>query len=239
MKINKPVLKTSKLQLDDITIEVEQKNIKNIYLYVYPPVGRVRIAAPMRMSLNAIRDYAISKLKWIKKQQAKHPNQEREITQEFINQESYYFLGKRYLLQVVEVEAKPGIELKDSTLILYIRPGTPEDRRQAIIENWYRSQLKLMLPEIIAKWEKQLKVNVSEFGIKKMKTKWGTCNIQARRIWLNLELAKKPPQCLEYIVVHEMIHLLECKHNARFKSLMDEHLPDWRLYKEDLNRSPI
>lgn len=227
------------LKFGDITIEVELKDIKNIHLSVHPPLGRVRIAAPFRMNFDTIRVYAISKLNWIKKEQEKFKSQERETPREFLNRESHYFKGKRYLLKVIEVNAPPKVVLKHSTLDLYVRPGTTVEKRQDIIDKWYRKYLKTTLPELIAKWEKKLNVNVDEYRIKKMKTKWGTCNIEAKRIWLNLELAKKPPECLEYIVVHEMIHLLERKHNDRFIGLLDKHLPKWRFLKDELNRLPI
>ena len=227
------------LQLGDITIDVEQKDIKNIHLSVYPPAGRVRIAAPLRMDLDTIRVYVLSKINWIKKQQAKLRGQDREAPREFLNRESHYYKGKRYLLKVVEFEAPPRIELGHSTLVMYVRPGTPVEKRQRILDQWYRAQLKVAVPALIEKWEKKLKVRVNEFGIKKMKTKWGSCNREAKRIWLNLELAKKPPECLEYIVVHEMVHLLERRHNGKFTAYMDEYLPKWRFYKEDLNRLPV
>ena len=227
------------LQLGDIIIDVEQKDIKNIHLSVYPPVGSVRIAAPLRMNLDTIRVYALSKLNWIRKQQAKLRGQDREAPREFLNRESHYYKGKRYLLRVVEHEAPPKIELEHSTLVIYVRPGTTTEKRQTILDKWYRAQLKLVVPALIEKWEKKLGVKVNEFGIKKMKTKWGTCNREAKRIWLNLELAKKPPEYLEYIVVHEMVHLLERNHNDIFTAYMNEYLPKWRFYKEELNRLPV
>ncbi|PKM81028.1 MAG: metal-dependent hydrolase [Firmicutes bacterium HGW-Firmicutes-14] len=227
------------LRLGDIIIDVEKKDIKNIHLSVHPPAGRVRIAAPLRLDLDTIRVYALSKLSWIKKQQEKFRNQDREAPREFLNRESHYYNGKRYLLRIVEIEAPPKIELQHSTIILYIRPGTSLDKRQRIIDEWYRAQLKRVLPELITKWEKKLKVKVNEFGIKKMRTKWGTCNRVAGRIWLNLELAKKPPEYLEYVVVHEMVHLLERKHNGIFTAYMDKFLPKWRFYKDELNRLPV
>lgn len=227
------------LRLGDIIIDIEQKDIKYIYLSVYPPTGRVRIAAPLGMDLDTIRVYALSKLNWIKKQQSKLRGQDREAPKEFLNYESHYFRGKCYLLKVVEYEARPRIELEHSTLVMYVRPGTPIEKRQRILDEWYRWQLKMVVPVLIEKWEKKLNVKVNEFGIKKMKTRWGTCNREARRIWLNLELAKKPPEHLEYIVVHEMVHLLERKHNGKFKAYMDEYLPKWRLYKDELNRLPV
>lgn len=227
------------LKLGDIIIDVEQKDIKNIYLSVHWSDGRVRIAAPLRMDLETIRVYALSKLNWIKKQQAKFMGRDREPPREYLNMESHYYRGKRYLLKVIEFETQPRIELEHNTLVMYIRPGTPVEKKQKILEEWYRAQLKKIVPALIDKWEKELNVRVSEFGIKKMKTRWGTCNRLAKRIWLNLDLAKKPPECLEYIVVHEMVHFFERKHNSRFAAYMDEYLPKWRVYRDELNRQPI
>jgi len=227
------------LKLGNITIDVVQKNIKNIHLSVYPPAGRVRISAPNRMDLATIRVFAISKLSWIKKQQTRLRNQEREAQREFINRESHYFNGKRYLLKVTERDAAPKVVLKHNAIELYVRPETNAVKRKSIINEWYRRKLKETVPSLIEKWEKKMNVQVKEFGIKKMKTKWGTCNRQAKRIWLNLELAKKPAECLEYVVVHEMAHLLEKKHNDRFISLMSEFMPKWRFYKDELNRLPV
>jgi predicted metal-dependent hydrolase len=204
-----------------------------------PLAGKVRIAAPLRLDLDTIRVFALSKLNWIRKQQAKLRNQAREAPREFLNRESHYFSGKRYLMQVVELAVPPKIELQHSTLVIYVRPGTNAAKRQRIIDAWYRSQLKIVLPELIAKWEKKLNVKVAEYGIKEMKTRWGSCNCQAKRIWLNLELAKKPRECLEYIVVHEMVHLLERKHYDRFMAYMNEYLPKWRFYKDELNRLAV
>ena len=229
----------AQLRLGEIIIEVEQKDIKNIHLSVHPPAGRVRIAAPLRLDLDTIRVYALSKLNWIRKQQAKFRGQERETPREFLNRESHYFKGKRYLLKIVELEAPPKIELKHSTLVLNVRPATPVEKRQRIIDEWYRAQLKTALPALIDKWEMKLNVHVNEFGIKKMKTKWGTCNREAQRIWVNLEVAKKPPECLEYIVVHEMVHLLERRHNEIFTAYMNDFLAKWRFYKDELNRLPV
>ena len=227
------------LQLGDIIIDVEQKDIKNIHLSVYPPAGKVRIAAPLRMDIDTIRVYALSKLSWIRKQQTKLRGQDREAPREFLNRESHYYNGKRFLLEVVEFEAPPKIELKHSTLVLYASPGTTIEKRQRIIDEWYRAQLKIVLPELIEKWETKLNVNVAAYGIKKMKTKWGSCNREAKRIWLNLELAKKPQECLEYVVVHEMVHLLERKHNNVFLAYMNEYLPKWRSHKDELNRLAV
>jgi len=227
------------LQLGRISVDVLQKDIKNIHLSVYPPTGRVRISAPFRMNLDTIRVFAISKLSWIKKQQTKMRTQEREAPREYLNRESHYFNGKRYLLKVIEQDAAPRVELKHSKIELYIRPQTTKEKRKSILDEWYRNQLKASLPALIVKWERKMNVMVNEFGIKKMKTKWGTCSREAKRLWLNLELAKKPGECLEYIVVHEMVHLLERNHNNRFISLMNELMPKWRFYKEELNRRPL
>ena len=227
------------LKLGNITVDVVQKNIKNIHLSVYPPAGRVRISAPNRMDLATIRVFVISKLSWIKKQQTRLRNQEREAQREFINRESHYFNGKRYLLKVTERDATPKVVLKHSAIELYVRPETDAVKRKSILDEWYRRKLKETVPSLIEKWKKKMNVQVKEFGIKKMKTKWGTCNRQAKRIWLNLELAKKPAECLEYIVVHEMVHLLERNHNDRFIALMTEFMPKWRFYKDELNRLPV
>ncbi len=225
--------------MGNITVDVVQKDIKNVHLSVYPPTGRVRISAPFRMNLDTIRIFAISKLNWIKKQQTKLRNQEREAPREFLNRESHYFNGERYLLEVIEQDAAPKVELKHSKIELYVRPQTNREKMKSILDEWYRSQLKASLPTLIEKWEKKMNVRVNEFGIKKMKTRWGTCNRKAKRIWLNLELAKKPGECLEYIVVHEMVHLLERNHNDRFTSLMNAFMPKWRFYKDELNRLSV
>jgi len=227
------------IDLGNIKVEVIQKNIKNVHLSVYPPKGRVRIAAPLRMDLETIRIFAISKLGWIKKQQTKFRDQEREAPRELTTRESNYFLGKRYLLKVVEVESKPSVSIKHETIIIQVRPKTTTEQKQIILKEWYRSELKNIVPNYIDKWEDIMKVKVAEFGIKQMKTKWGTCNTAKKRIWINLELAKKPLRCLEYIIVHEMAHLLERKHNEKFVAYMNKFLPQWRHYKEELNKLPI
>ncbi|MFZ4621873.1 MAG: M48 family metallopeptidase [Bacteroidota bacterium] len=231
--------KTDTINVGELSIEVLRKNIKNLHLGVYPPSGRVRIAAPLRMSLETIRLYAIAKLGWIRKHQAKFRNQHREAPREYISGESHFFLGKRYLLKVVEEEAPAKVIHKHDTLELYIRPKTNKAKRAAILDEWYRIRLKELIPTMIAEHEPRMKVQVKQWGVKKMRTKWGTCNIRAQRIWLNLELAKKPLRCIEHVVVHEMVHLLERKHNERFLKLMDSYLPQWRQYKEELNRFPV
>ncbi|SNB45225.1 M48 family metallopeptidase [Geobacter sp. DSM 9736] len=229
----------ARLDLGDITVDVVKKDIKNIHLSVYPPVGKVRISAPLRMDLDTIRVFAISKLGWIKKQQQKLREQERESPRELLDRESHYAWGKRYLLKVVEKDLPPFVKLVHNKMFLHVRPGTIEERKQEILEEWYRESLKIAIPPIIEKWQKRLGVQVERFHIQRMKTKWGSCNAGAGAIRINTELAKKPQECLEYIVVHEMMHLLEPSHHARFISLMDKHLPKWQFLREELNRLPV
>jgi predicted metal-dependent hydrolase len=227
------------INLGDIVVDVVQKDIKHLHLSVYPPTGRVKIAAPERMNIDTIRIYAISKLDWIRKQQAKQKAQEREAPRDYLTRESHYYLGKRYLLKVIERDAAPTVILKQRSIDIYVRPGADRAKKQEVLESWYRQQLKDMIPGYISKWEKKMGVSVAEFAVKKMRTKWGTCNASAARVWLNLELVKKPSQCIEYIVVHEMTHLLERSHNARFVAYMDKFLPQWRQHKHELNKLPV
>jgi predicted metal-dependent hydrolase len=229
----------SQIQLGDITVDVIRKDIKNIHLSVYPPTGRVRISAPSRMELETIRVFAVSKLGWIKRQQQKLLEQEREEPREYLDRESHYVWGKRYLLKVVEVDEPPSVELKHKWLRVQVRPGADEEKRKEILADWYRTQLKLEAPPLIAKWEQLMGVQVERFFVQRMKTKWGSCNHTAGTIRLNTELAKKPKECLEYIVVHEMAHLLEPTHNDRFIEIMNLFLPQWRAYRDELNRLPV
>jgi predicted metal-dependent hydrolase len=227
------------IELGDLIIEVVNKDIKNVHLSVYPPTGRVRISAPSHMELETIRVFAISKLGWIKQQQHKLQEQERETPREYLDRESHYFWGKRYLLRVRESETPPDVLLHHSTLLLQVRPGTDTARRAAVMDEWYRYQLKQVALPLIEKWEKLLGVTVGRLFVQHMKTRWGSCNPRAGSIRLNSELAKKPPECLEYIVVHEMAHLLEPTHNQRFIALMDSYLPQWQSYRDLLNRLPV
>jgi predicted metal-dependent hydrolase len=225
--------------LGDIAVDVVQKDIKNIHLSVYPPAGKVRISAPLRMDIDTIRVFAITKLDWIKRQQQKLREQARETPREYLDRESHYVWGKRYLLKVIEKDTEPEIELKHKKMFLQIRPATSDSRKQEILEIWYREQLKKAIPLLIAKWEPLMGVKVERFFVQKMKTKWGSCSPSSKSIRLNTDLAKKPTECLEYILVHEMTHLLEPTHNSRFVSLMDQFMPKWRFYKEELNRLPV
>lgn len=233
-------IKIHQITVESLIIEVARKDIKNLRLGVYPPDGRVRIAVPLHIDDEAVRLFAISKLSWIKKHQANFRKQEPQPKREFLSGESHYFQGKRYLLNVIYHQSRPRVELKNNTHInLYVRNNSNELQRQKAMIDWYRQQLKKDIPPLIKKWEEKMGVVVNDWGIKVMKTKWGTCNLQAKRIWLNLELAQKNQHCLEYVVVHEMVHLLERNHGDRFIALMDKFLPNWRLYKDELNRAPL
>lgn len=228
------------ITVSDLVIDIDRKDIKNLHLGVYPPDGRVRIAAPLKVDDEAVRLFAISKISWIKKHQAKFKAQERQSKREFVSGESHYFQGKRYLLNVIYHKGTSKVQIRNNTYIdLYVKEGSDEAQRQKVIMNWYRQHLKQAIPPLIKKWEAIICVQVNDWGVKQMKTKWGTCNIEAKRIWLNLELAKKDKHCLEYVVVHEMTHLLERHHNDRFMALMDKFIPNWHFYKDDLNRAPL
>lgn len=229
----------SRIQLGKIDVDITHKEIKNIHLSVYPPTGTVRISAPLHMSLDTIRVFALSRLEWIRKQQKKLQEQERETPREYLDRESHYLWGKRYLFKVVEKDSVPSVNLKHSEMVLQVRPGADADKRGAVLNEWYRSQLKKAISPLVSKWEKKLGVTMARIIVQKMKTKWGSCNPESGIIRLNLELAKKPPECLEYIVVHELLHLIEPTHNGRFIALMDQHLPKWKFYREELNRLPV
>ncbi|MGO1372567.1 MAG: M48 family metallopeptidase [Senegalia sp. (in: firmicutes)] len=194
------------------------------------------MAVPKKLDDESVRLFAISKLPWIKKQKKKFLSQERQSKREFVSGESHYFRGTRYLLNVIESKEKQRIEIRNKKYIdLYIRPNSTIEKREKIINEWYRYYLKQTIPAYIDKWEKLIGVSVNEFRVKCMKTKWGSCNIESKRIWINLELAKKTPRCLEYIIVHEMVHLLERHHNERFHAYMDKFMPNWRSIKAELN----
>jgi len=229
----------TELKLGDVAVEVVKKDIKNLHLSVYPPAGRVRISAPLRMNLDTIRVFAISKLGWIKQQQKKLQEQERETPREYLDLESHYVWGKRYLLEVIESDGPAAVELNHSRMLLRVRPGASGERKQAVVEEWYREQLRHAVSSLITKWEPLIGVKVEKFFIQRMKTKWGSCNTDSRCIRLNTDLAKKPPGCLEYIVVHELVHILEPEHNDRFMTLIGQFMPKWRFYRAELNRLPV
>ncbi|PKO04927.1 MAG: metal-dependent hydrolase [Chloroflexi bacterium HGW-Chloroflexi-3] len=228
------------ISISDIEIEVERKDIKNMHLSVNPPDGWVRIAIPMNIDDDAVRLFVISKLSWIHKQQRKFDAQPRQSEREMVSGESHYYFGDRYLLNVVYQKGHPKVVIRNKTYIdLYVREGSDLSQRKKVFTEWYRRQLKERIPPLLSKWEEFIGITVDDWQVKQMKTKWGTCNIEERRIWINLELAKKPERCLEYIIVHEMIHLLERHHNERFIALMDQYMPNWRLNRDELNSYPL
>ncbi|MEG2917839.1 MAG: SprT family zinc-dependent metalloprotease [Clostridium sp.] len=224
--------------VNGMEVEVTKKDIKNIHLGVYPPDGRVRVAAPKNTTDENVRLLIVSKLRWIKKQKEKFASQERQSKREYVSGESYYLWGERFNLRIIERDnhySKVQIENR-KYINLYVKHGTDTEKREEIITEWYRKQIKEQIPKLISKWEPILGVDVKEWGVKKMSTKWGTCNSVAGRIWLNLHLAKRPHKCLEYVVVHEMTHLLERTHSDRFKELMDINYPNWRTVRDELNK---
>ncbi|MGH2496968.1 MAG: M48 family metallopeptidase [Ktedonobacteraceae bacterium] len=235
-------MNTEKHQIivNDFVVDVVRKDIKNLHLGVYPPAGRVRVAAPMRVNDEAVRLFTISRLGWIQRQQAKFAAQERQTTREYVSGESHYYQGHRYLLNVTYRKGAPAIVIRNNKIMdLCARPGSDTAQRERVLTTWYRRRLKEEIAPLIEKWEAAMGVQVAEWSVKQMKTRWGTCNIEARRIWLNLELIKKPVHCLEYIIVHEMIHLLERHHNERFVAHMNTFMPLWQFYREELNREPL
>ena len=221
-------------------VEIVRKDIKNLHVGVYPPKGRVRVAAPLRVDDEAVRLAVISRLGWILRQRKGFDTQVRQSQREMVTGESHYYQGRRYLLDVIEQDGPPSVSLaNNTTLELHVRPDADRDAREGVLHRWYRRCLREQIPALLAKWEPKVEVEVAEVCIKKMKTRWGTCTSDVRRIWLNLELAKKPVLCLEYILVHEMVHLLERHHSERFLDLMDSLMPQWRLHREELNRAPL
>ena len=221
-------------------VQVVRKDIKNLHLAVYPPDGHVRVAVPLHTNDENIRLAVISKLAWIKKQKAHFDTQPRQSQREIVSGESHYLWGKRYRLVVVERWGRHEIEImNNSWLRLYVNPNTSRENRERAINDWYRAEVKKRVPALINKWESIIGESIEDWGVKKMKTKWGSCTIRARRIWLNSELAKKPPECLEFIVVHEMVHLLERHHNEKFLEYMNGFLPNWRIHRDILNSYPL
>lgn len=228
------------LMVSGLRVHLIRKSIKNLHLGVYPPDGHVRVAAPLTVSTEAVRRAVIEKLGWIKRQQAKFNQQERQPEREMVSGESHYFLGHRYRLQVIPAAGHSKIILPNRSFMeLYVSPDSSAEYRRQILARWYRTQLKGLLNPIVDKWQHLLQVEVTAWGIKKMKTKWGSCNPDAGRIWINLELAKKSLQCIEYVVAHELLHLVERTHNSRFVTLLDLHIPQWRVYRQELNAAPL
>jgi len=227
------------LSIANIEVDVYRKDIKNMHLSVNPPSGRVRLSAPKRTDLEVIRLFAISKLGWIKKHIKNFKAQPRETKRIFKSGESHFFEGNRYILEVKEGAPKNYVNIDGKKINLYVRSNVSIEKRELILREWYRTQLKQILPELVEKWEKVIGVETNEWAVKLMRTKWGACNIEEKRIWINLELAKKPRICLEYIILHELVHLLERNHNERFIQLMNTFMPKWRFHRDELNRLPV
>ena len=224
------------LTINNLRVQVVRKAIKNLHLAVYPPDGRVRVAVPRHITDENIRLVVVSKLLWIKRHQAIFLGQPRQSNREYVSGESHYYKGDRYRLNLIECTGRQKVELKNSSRInLYARKESNVMVRQRILTEWYRQQLKEILPELIEKWEKSTGIQINEWRIKKMKTRWGSCNPSNKRIWINLELIKKPIHCLEYVLVHEMIHVLESQHNEKFIAYLDKFMPQWKIYRDELN----
>ena len=220
-------------------IDVVRKPIKNLHLGVYPPNGRIRVAVPLRVSDDAVRLAVVTRLAWIKRQTVKFQAQERQSVREYVSGESHYFLGRRFRLHVIDNEGQRRADFRTNKIQLFVPKGADRMTRERIILKSYRAELRSIAEPMIAYWSETMGVGVPRWGIKRMKTRWGTCNVEARRIWLNFELIKKPCQCIEYIVVHELAHLLERHHNDRFIEIMDRLLPKWRSYRDELNAAPL
>ena len=230
----------SKMKVGHLELTLNRKAIKNLHISVLPPDGLVRVSAPERMTENAIRTAVISRIPWIKKQQKDFLEQPRQSKREMVSGETHYLWGKRYRLVVSEQTGRHQIEPKgNNRLYLRVNRGTTVEKKEQVILNLYRSEAKEQMQKLLPYWEEKIGVQCNDWGIKKMKTKWGSCNTSQKRIWLNLELAKKPPECFEYILVHELVHLLERHHNERFKEHMDRFMPNWRERRDLLKRLPL
>lgn len=224
------------LQIGAMEVLVIRKPIKNLHLSILPPSGKIRVSSPLQMKDDAIRTLIATRIPWIRKQQKKFVGQQRQTPRQYISGESHYFLGNHYRLEVVYVNKPPQVNLKGNTkIILQVRPKSTIKKREEVMADWYRKELQKIVSVLLDKWQNKIGVNANSWVIKRMKTRWGTCNQRAKRIWLNLELAKKPLMCIEYVTIHELVHLIERKHNAKFIELMTSHLPKWRSAKEQLN----
>lgn len=230
---------TEIIQLGELSIAVTRKAVKNVHLSVHPPAGHVTLVAPTSTRLEVARAYAISKLGWIRDQQAKLQTQARETPRQFVERESHYLWGRRYLLSIVELESKPEVKQDHRRITMIVRPGSPVQKREEVMHDWHRALLHQSIPGLIKKWESLLGVSVSAYFLQRMKTKWGSCNHRAKHIRLNTELVKKPKDLLEYVIVHEMIHLIEPTHSDRFVAILEEHYPSWREARAELNELPL
>jgi predicted metal-dependent hydrolase len=230
---------TETILLGDIKITVTRKAVKNVHLSVHPPAGNVTLVAPAGTRLEVARAYAISKLGWVRNQQEKLREQARETPRQYVDRESHYLWGRRYLLNVVERDEKPSVSLDHKHMTLSVRPGSDSRKRAAVVHEWHKSHLHEIIPDIIKAWEPRLQVSVTAYYLQRMKTKWGSCNHTVRHIRLNTELAKKPKDLLEYVIVHEMVHLIEPTHNERFVTVLDKSYPTWREARAELNALPL
>ncbi len=226
---------TNDFTIGGIRVQVVKKAVKNLHLTVHPPDGRVRIVAPDRMPLDTIKAFTVSKLAWMRRHIEQIQAQERESQRDFVDRESHLLWGSRYLMRVEEREAPPAVELRHREIVLRIRPGTDRARREEILRAWYRSQVRAAAAPLLARWQPILKVEVRAVFVQKMKTKWGSCSPRKGTIRLNADLARKPPECLEYVLVHELSHFIVTGHGERFKSLMTRHIPDWKQRRARLN----
>lgn len=222
-----------------IDIQVTKKKIKNMYIRVLPPEGAVLITVPENTSDDALRMFAVSRIAWIKKQKQKFVDQARQTQRQYISGESYYVWGRRYRLEVVYSSVRNDVYISRSKLILQVRKESTDKQREAILNEWYRDQLKMAIPSVVEKCERIVGVHAAEWHVKNMRTKWGSCIAEHKRIWLNLQLAKKSPDCLEYVIIHELVHLLVRNHSDRFREYMDKYCPMWRTVKDSLNSQPL
>lgn len=226
------------LEVSAQSVEVVYKDIKNLHLSVHPPAGRVRVSAPLRFDEEAVRLAIVSRLPWIRRQQRRFLDQERQSLRDYVNGESHFLLGRRYRLRVAE-DGGPEVRINGAFIELHMPQGSSRQQRETIVRDWYRRELKALLPSLVQKWVVVASVQPPEVRIRRMRTRWGSCNRHAQRVWLNLELVKKPPRCLEYVFVHELVHLKEDRHSERFQLLMDEAMPQWRTHRDELNQSPL
>jgi predicted metal-dependent hydrolase len=225
--------------ISGLPVEIVRKPIKNLHLGVYPPDGHVRVAAPTAISDSALRVAVIDRMAWIRRQQLRFREQARESPREYVSGETHWYLGRRYRLSVVETAGRTGIRLVGRRMEVRCRPGSSRERRAAILDEWYRERLRELLPQLVETWTHRIDVELADWKLKRMKTKWASCNATQRRVWFNVELAKKPVRCLEYILVHELVHLVDRHHGSRFIALMDQHLPKWDSLRKELGQLPL
>ncbi len=231
--------KTEEIQILDFTVTLVKKDIKNMHLSVYPD-GKIRVSAPKDLSDEAIRLYVIGKIRWIKKHQQNFANQQRETPREYITGESHYFEGRRYLINVIEQYGKHEIKIRNKKYLdLYVNPKTTKEGKERVFKQWYKEHLRDIISELLEKWKRILDIHPQCWEIKQMQTKWGSCKVHSKKIIFNLELAKKPRHCIEYVVLHELIHLIERHHNNNFKAYLDRYMPNWQAIKHELDSLPI